>query len=109
VTIHHPYPISAGLGLDADANHSILSADGSRVFIGHHANAGACWTITIPRGPAPAWFPDLLETLALSRLDAAGQLQHRPGNGIFALRKKIAALPAGDFYGTWAKSVLGGN
>ena len=26
---------------------------------------------------------------------------------LFALRKKIAALPTGDFYGNWARTVLG--
>jgi WD40 repeat protein len=109
VTIHHPFPISAGMGWDDDASHSMLSADGTRVFLGNSANAGGSWTISIPRGPAPAWFPDLLETLALSRLDAAGQVRYHPGNGIFTLREKIAALPAGDFYGTWARTVLGGK
>ena len=107
VTIHHPFPISSGMGWDDDANHSSLSADGSRVFLGHSANAGACWTISFPRGPVPDWFPDLLETLALTRLDATGQVRYHPGNGIFALRKKIAALPASDSYGTWARTVLG--
>jgi WD40 repeat protein len=107
VTVHQPFPISSSMGWDDDASHSILSADGRRVFLGFSTNAGGCWTISIPRGPVPDWFPDLLETLALSRLDAAGQMRHRHGDGIFALREKIAVLPAGDFYGTWARAVLG--
>jgi hypothetical protein len=43
-----------GMGWDDDASHSILSADGSRAFLEFSANAGACWTIVIPRGPVPA-------------------------------------------------------
>lgn len=107
VTIHHPFAISGGMAMDADSNRSILSPDGTRVFLGYSANVGACWTISFPRGPAPAWFPELLETLALTRLDASGQVRHHPGNGIFTLRERIAALPAGDLYGAWARAVLG--
>jgi hypothetical protein len=34
-------------------------------------------------------------------------MRHRPGDDIFALREKIAALPTGDFYGTWVRALLG--
>jgi WD40 repeat protein len=105
VTAHYPAPITGGIGMDAESIHDMLSADATRVFLGCSMNAGELWTIPQPRTPVPAWFPDLLEGLALVRLEH-GTARVFSGEKLLALREKLAASEPADAYAVWARQIL---
>lgn len=109
ITVHYVEPDTSGLGMDAVNYRSIMSANGERVFLGCSMNYGALWSVPQPRGTAPAWFPDFLETLAGLRLDRAGEARSLPATEIGKFLPMIRAAAADDEYARWAERVIGSD
>jgi hypothetical protein len=91
--------------MDAESIHAMLSTDATRVFLGYSMNAAELWTIPQPRTPVPEWFPDLLEGLALVRLER-GTARVFSGEKMLALRAQLAAPEPSDAYAAWARHIL---
>ncbi len=107
VSIHYPEPVSGGLGMDSKNWRAIMNPDGTRVFLGYSINEGALWQVNHPRGKAPAWFADLLETLCLSSLDENKPIGILLGEHVLEVRKQLLQSDPSDFHSQWAKHVLG--
>jgi eukaryotic-like serine/threonine-protein kinase len=107
VSVHFPAPGLARGTADCASFNDILSPDGTRVFMGMGMAHASIWTVSVPRGPVPAWFPSLLETLALTEEDAQGANQLVSSSRIFGIKEEIEKAPVGDEYAAWARRVLG--
>jgi len=107
VSIHYPEPVSGGLGMDSENWRAIMTPDGTRVFLGYSVNAGTLWEVNHPRGKAPPWFADLLETLCLSSLDETEPIGIKRGERVLELSEQLRRSDPHDFHANWAKHVLG--
>ena len=108
VTAYYSEPSSGGVGMDSENWRAIMTADGTRVFLGTGMNHGALWSIPQPRATAPAWLPGFLEMLAQMRIDERGEIRliertWRPG-----FLGKIEQAAPDDGYAAWARKILGG-
>lgn len=107
VSIHYPEPVSGGLGMDSENWRAIMTPDGTHVFLGYSINDGALWQVNHPRGKAPPWFADLLETLCLNTLDESKPGGILLGEHVLKLRQLLLQSAPADFHANWAKQVLG--
>lgn len=106
VTVAYSEPVTSGLGMDAESWRAILSPDGRQVFLGYSINEGVLWDISQPRGQVPAWFPDLLESLALIRTGEAGEKRVISGVKLLEIRQRLAGGHETGDYADWARRVL---
>ncbi len=107
LTVHFPAPFVGTGTTDCPGGRAIISPDGHRVFVPTGRAATALWSIEWPEGPAPSWFPALLEALALERADAAGAVTPVPGSSLHAVRREVLAAPATDRHARWARRLFG--
>ncbi len=106
VSAHFYDPAASLATCDCESLHAVISPDASRVLSGTRTDHTALWSISLPSGPVPPWFPDFLENLALMRLNPEGGVTLIPGSGMESLRHQINDAPAGDPYAHWARQVL---
>jgi WD40 repeat protein len=105
VTIHYPEPAGGGIGIDCESVRAIMTADGAQVYLAYAMNEGALWSVPQPREAVPDWFPDLLESLALMRLDGESE-RVISGEGIFKVMERLATAPDDEPYAAWARAIL---
>lgn len=107
ISIHYAEPVSAGVGMDSESYRSIMTPDGSVVFLSSSMNYGAQWNIAQPRTAAPAWFADLLEALAAMRQDGPDHTRRVSPERLLQLRAQIRKSAPTGIHETWARRVLG--
>jgi WD40 repeat protein len=107
VTIHYPEPVAGGLGMDSESYRAIMNADGTRVFLGASMNDGAYWSVDQPRGTAPAWFADFIDSLAAMRQAGPGHTSRIPAGQLLKLRKQIESARDNGIHGQWATRIIG--
>lgn len=105
VTVHYLEPAASGLGMDSDNWRAVMSADGTHVFLGNAMNDGALWSVSQPRGAAPAWFPDFLEGLARMRM-VKGELHFIRDRSV---REVMTNADPSNAYTRWALGVMEGT
>jgi len=64
------------------------------------------WDVMVAPTPIPAWFSDLIEAVAGSRLGPDGETLPASTQVIVTLRERLAAGNESDFYSRWAKWFL---
>jgi hypothetical protein len=107
VTIDYEEKMASGIGMDSENYHAIMNADGTCVFLGLAMNDSARWQIAQPRDPAPEWFPDLLESLAMMALDPTGTPSRGPQHVSRDLPARILAGAPAQTHHAWARNALG--
>lgn len=88
-------------GLGPGARHLVWSPDGTQLVIGVRGGPLRVVSVPWPPAPAPAWLADLGSALA------GVTTNHSPGLQLGKLRRQVEALPATDFYTSWAKWFFG--
>lgn len=108
VSVHFPAQATGGLGMDSPSWRAILTAHGDFVFLSYSMNYGMLWRVEQPRGPAPAWFPEFLESLALLSLDETTR-EHGAALALHlsGLRQTVLVHENIDPFAQWARRVLG--
>jgi WD40 repeat protein len=105
VTPHFAAP-NVGIGTsDCESFRSMMTPDGSKILIGTGRTEPALYTVSIPTGRAPDWFPDFLDFLAQQPVVSDGKPVVLPGLRSLQFREKLAAS-AEDDYTRWARRVL---
>lgn len=104
VTAHYP-SLYCGIGMDAEPYHAIITPDGTRVLFGVALTEGVLWTVPQPRGAAPDWFPDFLESLALLRVEGESE-RTISGEKIFQVKERLSQSGGDDPYTVWARAIL---
>ena len=107
VTLHYRDPVAGGFALDSEASRHFMSPDGTRVFLAYSRNDGIAYSVSQPRGPVPAWFPDFLEMLAQLQIDPHGALRLVPKTTAADFVQKLKATTPRDAYSAWALGILG--
>lgn len=109
VSIHYFEPVSGGMGMDSANWRSLMTPDGTRIYLSYSINAGTLWHVRHTRAPAPPWFDELLETLCLASLNEEISNGLPLAENIIQLREQLRKCAPDDFHATWAKRVLGMN
>lgn len=107
VTVHYSEPVTGGMGMDSECWRAIMNRDGSQVYLAYSMNYGALWKVNQTRGAAPAWFPDLLEALAMMRLDEHGIISLIEPTRLAEVKQMIESSPPDGVHETWARRLLG--
>lgn len=107
ITLHYQEPTPHSVGMDSESYRAIMNEDGTRVFLGYSMKHAAYWSIPQPRQPAPPWFADFLESLAMISVDIDGTATQVPQRSVSELIEQIETSPANDPYAVWARQVLG--
>jgi WD40 repeat protein len=95
-------PIGEPLQHDALMTFARFSPDGARVVTGSFDRTLRIWPVPLPPAPVPAWLPELAEAIAGHQLNAKNVLENLPVESLFALRERLRAEPASDYYRRWA-------
>ena len=94
--------------MDGPTWRALMTRDGGRVFLGYSINHGNLWHVEQPRGPAPAWFPDFLEGLALLSMEEDSR-EHGAALALklTGLSQSVLRAEDNDPFVVWARRVLG--
>lgn len=107
LTIHYQEPVSGGIGMDSESYRSIMTPDGTRVFLAGSMNHGAEWPVPQVRGRAPDWFAEFMEALAALRQDGPDHTQRISAGLLLKLRERIIkTFSASDIHARWARRVM---
>jgi len=107
VTVHFKQPCPHSIGMDSESYRAIMNSDGTLVFLGYSSPQSAAWSISHPREPAPAWFPDWLESFAMVTLDNEGAATQSPRRPLSEILDKIRDSDPDDPYAKWVRQILG--
>jgi len=81
-----------------------FSLDGRRLLT--FGGQPRLWDVVVAPTPVPAWFCDLVEAVAGSRLGPDGETLPASPQVIVTLRERLDAGKERDFYSRWAKWFL---
>jgi len=105
MSVHYPGTFG-GMGVDSEAQRAIMTPDGGQVHLGSWLREGQLWAIPQPRGQVPAWFPDLLEGLALLH-EQGSTARVCNADRILLLQDRLSKSADADEYTVWAREILG--
>ena len=84
-----------------------FSPDGESVLHGTNTLDAMVWHFPEPPVPAPAWLPELLESLAGLRVAGSNAAEPVPFTRWLELRDRLQSVPGDDFYARWAREYCG--
>ena len=92
-----------GIGYNAQGLHVSFSPDGQSVVHGIASQVTIVWNFPEVPVPTPWWLPELLETMAATKVNPANGMETVHSSAWMDLRSRLQALPGDDFYASWAR------
>ncbi|QDV42815.1 Serine/threonine-protein kinase PknB [Stieleria neptunia] len=74
LTVLHPHPTQASLGVDSDGCRPVFFDHGNAVFCGTVSYRCQIWRLPPPRGDVPSWCPEFIESIVMQRFPSGSDI-----------------------------------
>jgi WD40 repeat protein len=99
-------PLSGWVRNERSLKRAHFSPDGRRALSASKTGTVRLWPVLLSPLPAPAWLPELAESVAGRRLREDGGLESVPVERWHELSATLSSLAGDDFYARWARWFL---
>lgn len=106
LTVTLPHSSMPGIGYNAQGLQVSFSPNGQRIVHGTGSEDVVIYEVPVPPGPAPTWFPELLESIIGTTLSRDGMVEELNPAGLSKVWNEFTATGEGDFYARWARWYL---